>query len=186
MKPQTAALFATALAISLISTPRVGWTEESANLVVADGLNVSIEYSLELPDKTKIASNIGQEPVSYVQGEHQIVPGLEKALTGMKAGETKKVEVASADAYGAYDDKAKLTVERNQVPDDVEAGTLLSGPDGRPVKVLEVSKDSIVIDMNHPLAGKDLVFDVKVLKVEKVETPPAAATEPSEQPGKGD
>ena len=144
------------------------------DLQVADGLKVTLEYTLTLPDKTVADSNVGQAPFSYTQGGHQIVPGLEKALTGMKAGQSKRVEVPAEQAYGAYDKNARATVDKANVPPNVQPGTLLRSSDGRTVKVLEVQEKSVVLDLNHPLAGKNLTFDVKVLKVEKQAPPPPA------------
>lgn len=148
------------------------------DLAVADGLTVWIEYTLTLPDKTLVASNMGKEPAWYVQGQHQIAPGLEKALVGLKAGQEKHVQVPAAEAYGAYDEKARVTVDKSQVPDEVKVGSVLSSPEGAPVKVVEVKDDKVVLDTNHPLAGKDLVFDVKVIKVDKEQ--PTPATRPAE------
>lgn len=144
------------------------------DLQVADGLKVTLEYTLMLPDKTVADSNVGQAPFSYVQGGHQIVPGLEKALTGMKAGQGKRVEVPAEQAYGAYDKNARATVDKANVPPNVKPGTMLRSSDGRSVTVLEVQDKTVVLDLNHPLAGKNLTFDVKILKVEKPAPPPPA------------
>ena len=145
-----------------------------SDLQVADGLKVTLEYTLTLPDKTVADSNVGQAPFSYMQGAHQIVPGLEKALIGMKAGQSKRVEVPAEQAYGAYNKEARATVEKSKVPAGVKPGDMLQSPDRRTVKVLEVQEKTVVLDLNHPLAGKNLTFDVKVLKVEKSAPPPPA------------
>lgn len=147
-------------------------------LAVAGGLKVTLEYTLTLPDKSVADSNVGQAPFAYVQGAHEIVPGLEKGLVGMKLGQTKKVEVPAQEGYGAYDKKARTTVEKTRVPADVKPGSLLQASDGRMVKVLEVTDKSVVLDLNHPLAGKNLTFDVKILKVEKADPAPAAPKKP--------
>jgi len=148
--------------------------------VVGDGMEVSFEYTIALPDKTVLTSNVGEEPIKYQHGKKEILPGLENALTGMKVGETKHVELAAANAYGPYDEKAKVTVKRDQVPAEVKPDMTLASPDGRTVKVLEVNEEAVVLDLNHPLAGKDLEFDVKVVKIEKaapvVEPKQGAAT----------
>src|SRR6058998_2186182 len=91
-----------------------GIAEAESDLQVADGLKVTLEYTLTLPDKTVADSNVGQAPFSYTQGAHQIVPGLEKALNGMKAGQSKRVEVTAEQAYGAYDKNARATVEKSK------------------------------------------------------------------------
>ena len=159
MRSSVVSLLAAILALS------VGSDARAEDQVVADGKKVSFEYTLS-SDKAVVDTNVGKDPVSYVHGQKQIIPGLEKAFTGMKAGESKHVDIAAKDAYGAYDEKARVTVEKSKVPPDTKVGSMLASPDGRPVKVVEVKDDGVVLDLNHPLAGKDLAFDVKVVKVE--------------------
>jgi FKBP-type peptidyl-prolyl cis-trans isomerase SlyD len=163
------------LAGSLLGAP----VRAESGLQVADGLKVTIEYTLTLPDKTVADSNVGQAPFAYTQGAHEIVPGLEKALVGMKAGQKKRIDVPAIEAYGASNPKLRETVEKSKVPPDVKVGSILRTPDGRiMVKVLEVTDKTVVVDHNHPLAGKNLVFDVKVLNVEKQEQKPAPGKKP--------
>jgi len=157
------------------------WTlaQAGSSLPVADGFKVTIEYTLRLPDNSVADSNVGQEPFSYVQGAHEIVPGLEKAMVGMKVGQQKQIEVPAVEGYGAYNPKARETVDKSKVPADVKVGQTLRSSDGRVmVKVLEVTDKTVVVDHNHPLAGKNLVFDVKVLNVEKQEQKPAPGKKP--------
>lgn len=136
--------------------------------VVADGMTVTLEYTLSLPDKTQVESNVGKPPLTFVQGSHHLVPGLERAINGMRAGQSKRVEVPAEQAYGAYDPAARLTVPRQKVPPTVKVGDVLTrSSDRRPMKVIELTGDSVVLDTNHPLAGKDLIFDIKILKVER-------------------
>jgi FKBP-type peptidyl-prolyl cis-trans isomerase 2 len=137
------------------------------DLAVADGLVVTLEYTLTLPDQTVADSNVGKDPLTFTQGAHQIVTGLEKALVGMRAGQSKRVEVSALEGFGAYSTRARIEVEKSHVPADVKPSMWLQSADGRPVKVLEVKEESVVLDLNHPLAGKNLIFDVTVLKVEK-------------------
>ena len=136
---------------------------------IADGMKVSLEYTLTLPDKTVADSNVGQAPITFLQGAHEIVPGLEKALDGMKAGQKRRIEVAAQDAYGPYNNKLRQSVDRDKLPKDVKVGDILQAADNRLVKVLEVKDKKVLIDLNHPLAGKTLTFDVTILKVEKGE-----------------
>ena len=140
---------------------------------IADGMTVTLEYTLSLPDATVVDSNVGDAPISYLHGAHEIVPGLERALTGMKAGDSKRIEVAAIDGYGAYDMKKRMTVEKSQLPDGIKDGDLLESPDGQLVRVVRVGDTDAVIDTNHPLAGKNLTFDVKVLKVDREPQAPA-------------
>jgi len=143
---------------------------------IAAGSRVSLEYTLSDDAGTVLDSNKGRPPLTYVQGEHQIVPGLERALDGMHAGEEKKVVVAPADGYGAVDPAAVTEVPRDLVPADARVvGTELvaRSPQGatRLVRVKEVKAETVVIDLNHPLAGKTLHFDVKVVGVEPAAKP---------------
>ncbi len=145
-------------------------------LPISDGVKVSLEYILTLPDKSVADSNVGQEPIVFIQGAHEIVPGLEKALDGMKAGQKRRIEVAAQDAYGPYNNKLRQSVDKEKLPKDVKVGDILQASDNRLVKVLEVSDKKVLIDLNHPLAGKMLTFDVNILKVEKGDATDAPAS----------
>lgn len=149
-------------------------------LAVANGMKVTIEYTLTLPDKSVADSNVGQAPFAYTQGAHEIVPGLEKAMVGMKTGDKKRIDVPAAQGYGTYDAKSKLSVDKTKVPAGIKPGQILRSADGRPVTVEKVEEKTVVLDLNHPLAGKDLVFEVKVLKVEKQD--PKPVDKPVEKP----
>ncbi len=138
---------------------------------VKDGATVSLEYTLSGEDGKVIESNKGKEPLRYVDGRSQIIPGLEKALEGMKAGGEKKVTVKPEDAYGPVDPNAYREVPKENVPaDSLKEGMALFAKNAEgemfPVRVKEVKDKSVVIDMNHPLAGKILVFDVKIIDVQ--------------------
>lgn len=137
---------------------------------VSDGKQVSLEYTLKLDEKNVLESNVGKEPMTYTQGAHEIVPGLEKAMEGLTVGEKKHVEVKPADAYGEVDPKAFQEVKKSQIPEQAwKVGTQLEAKsqDGQSMypRVAEVKADTIVLDFNHPLAGKTLFFDIKVLDV---------------------
>lgn len=172
------------------------WAEDkksAAGGVVADGKQVSVEFTLSLDDKTQVQSNVGKEPLVYTHGAHQIVPGLEKNLAGAKVGDTKHVEVTPEEGYGPVDPKRTQEVELDKIPEGArKVGSKLTGraPNGQMMfaEVKEIKDKMVVLDMNHPLAGKKLIFDVKVLKVEdapKVEAPaaaPAPAPAPADAP----
>src|SRR3989475_10756211 len=143
-------------------------------LQIADGMQVTLEYTLTLPDKTVADSTTGQAPFSYVQGGHQIISGLEKALAGLRAGDKKRVTIPAADAYGLYDKARIITVPKKNVPPEAKEGTILRSASGQQATLLEIKGDSVVIDTNHPFAGKELTFDVNILKVEH---PPKATPE---------
>jgi FKBP-type peptidyl-prolyl cis-trans isomerase SlyD len=163
--------------------------------VVKDGTVVSLQYTLFGEDGKTIESNKGKEPLKYVQGQHMMIPGLEKELAGMKVGQEKHVEIKPEDAYGRVDPGAVLELPKEQIPAEAQkVGTVLTarGPQGqsRPVKVKEVKEKTVVLDTNHPMAGKTLVFDVKVLDIQpftppqkaQPSSPPAPAAKPT-QPG---
>ena len=146
--------------------------------VVKDGTVVSLQYTLSGEDGKTIESNKGKEPLKYTQGNHQIVPGLEKGLAGMKMGEEKRVKVTPEEGYGPVDPKGFQEFPKEKIPSEglkVGAVLMAKGPQGQqvPVRVHEIKEKSVVLDLNHPMAGKTLVFDVKVLDIQ-----PAAAQSP--------
>lgn len=174
------------------------WAEEKkgAMTTIVDGKQVSLEYTLTLEDKSKVDSNVGKDPLVFTQGAHEIIPGLEKKISGLKVGESKQIEISPEDGYGPVDPQRKQEVEKEKVPEDArKVGAKLTGqgPDGRMVfaQVTEVKDKTVILDLNHPLAGKKLFFEIKVLKVEdapkKLEgmpEAPAAAASPAAKPAK--
>jgi len=138
--------------------------------VIQEGSRVQLEYTLSDSSGAVLDSNKGGEPFTYTHGQRQIVPGLESALAGKRAGDVAKVTVKPEDAYGTVDPKAQIEVGRERVPPDVKVGSELTGRDSsggtRSVRVKEIKDKSVVLDLNHPLAGKTLVFDVRVLNVD--------------------
>ena len=156
-------------------------TSGYAQDTVGDGKRVSLEYTLTLEDQTVIDTNVGKTPLVYTHGTQQIVPGLEKQLVGLKTGDTKKVEVSPEEGYGEADPNRFQEVPTENIPEEARSvGKKLQGqgPDGQMMfaQVTEVKEKTIIVDLNHPLAGKTLFFAVKVLKIEtpeaqKVEMP---------------
>jgi FKBP-type peptidyl-prolyl cis-trans isomerase SlyD len=138
---------------------------------IADGTVVGIDYALHLGDGKVVDASEPGEPLTYLQGSGQIVPGLEAALVGLGAGDKKQVVVAPGEGYGEHDPRGVQEVPRGAFPPgfEPEAGMELTaeGEDGEPVPfvVKELRPESIVIDLNHPLAGKTLHFDVTVREV---------------------
>jgi FKBP-type peptidyl-prolyl cis-trans isomerase SlyD len=135
--------------------------------VISKGKKVDIEYTLTLDDGSTVQSNVGGPPLTFVAGEGQIIPGLEAALDGKAVRERVKVKIAPEQAYGLSDAKNRQEVPLDKIPEDArKVGTLLSaqGIDG-PIRVAEVRPDVVVLDFNHPLAGKALTFDVLVLSI---------------------
>jgi FKBP-type peptidyl-prolyl cis-trans isomerase SlyD len=139
--------------------------------MVHEGSKVAFDYTLTV-DNTVIDSSKGKEPIQYTQGQGQLIPGLEKNLTGLAVGEEKVITVSPEDAYGQVDPQAVREISRKVLPQEVEPkpGMILAlkGPQGQsvPVRIAEVKDDTVVLDLNHPLAGKTLTFDVKIVSVE--------------------
>ncbi len=151
--------------------------------VIKNGSMVSLEYTLSDEKAKVIESNKGKEPMSYTQGQSQIIPGLEKELMGMKVGGTKNVRVKPEDAYGPVDPKAYREIPRDNVPAEaLKVGATLVAKNSQgqsfPVRVHEIKEKTVVMDFNHPLAGKTLTFDVKVLDIKAQETKPSEAKSP--------
>ena len=138
---------------------------------VEKGSVVSVDYELHLGDGVVVDASVPGEPMSYIHGEGQIVPGLEHALDGLSAGEAKQVVVSPEDGYGDHDARGLQEVPKNAFPAEMEPQVgmelMAEGPQGQtvPFVVREVKPESIVIDLNHPLAGRTLHFAVTVREV---------------------
>jgi len=138
---------------------------------VEAGRKVSIEYTLTLDDGKKADSNVGGEPLVFEHGAHQILPALEEALAGMKVSESRKVTLPPDKGYGEVMPQLIQEVDPKQIPEEARvAGAELAAEDEEGnrhfARVHEVREDKILVDMNHPLAGKTLHFDVKILSIE--------------------
>jgi FKBP-type peptidyl-prolyl cis-trans isomerase SlyD len=138
---------------------------------VGKGSVVGIDYSLHLGDGNVIDRSSPGELLSYIQGEGNIVPGLERALEGLSVGDARQVVVAPEDGYGPHDPQGMQEVPRDAFPAELkpEVGMQLTarGPQGEavPFTVTDVKLESVVVDLNHPLAGKTLHFDITVREV---------------------
>jgi FKBP-type peptidyl-prolyl cis-trans isomerase SlyD len=137
---------------------------------IQEGSLVSIEYTLTDETGKVIDSNIGKEPLTYLHGSGQIVPGLEKELTGLKVGDQRKIVVKPEDGYRA-DPNAFQEIPKDKLPREAQkVGTMLAtkGPQGETIamRVHEVKEKTVVVDFNNPLAGKTLNFDVKVMEIQ--------------------
>lgn len=137
---------------------------------IQEGSLVSIEYTLTDDAGAVIDTNVGKEPLTYIQGAGQIVPGLERELLGLKLGEQKKVKVKPEDGYGMPDEKAFRELPKEQLPAEaLKVGAMLMSrsADGSvmPLRVHQVKEKTVVVDFNHPLAGKTLHFDVTIKNI---------------------
>ena len=133
---------------------------------------VKVHYTGKLSSGEVFDSSVDRgEPLEFTLGEGQLIPGFEKGLIDMKVNEKKTLNISKDDAYGDKRDELIQEVSKDQLPPDIKPevgmGLMSKTPDGRemPLTVAEVKDDSIMVDANHPLAGKDLVFEVEVLEV---------------------
>ncbi len=195
MRTQSLWLFAL-VALSIFSTPAFPATADKAknDRVVKDGMMVSLEYTLKSPDGKVIETSKGKEPLKYTHGQRMMIPGLERELTGMKVGGEKHVTVKPEDAYGKIDPKAVQEVPKEKIPANaLKVGAVLAArsPEGMvvPMTVREIKEKTVVMDLNHPMAGKTLVFDVKMVDIQPASAPsqappasPSAAAKPVAPP----
>jgi FKBP-type peptidyl-prolyl cis-trans isomerase SlyD len=136
---------------------------------VSQGKVISLEYTVKLEDGQVVDTNVGGEPLTYTQGAHQIIRGVESAVEGMEVGQTKQAIVSPAEGYGDRDPDALHEISKEKVPQEAKVGTQLHGKDssGREIRptVSAIKDETVVLDFNHPLAGKTLHFDLKVLNI---------------------
>jgi FKBP-type peptidyl-prolyl cis-trans isomerase SlyD len=139
---------------------------------ITDKLYVAINYRLTLDDGEEVDSTPAGEPLGFIAGSGQIIPGLENALMGMKAGDSSRIIVEPEDGYGVVREDLFQDIPREEFPDDaeIEQGMTFEahGPHG-PVLIsvarVNAAENTVTVDLNHPLAGKRLCFDVNVVEV---------------------
>lgn len=140
---------------------------------VKEGDTVKVHYTGRLKDGSIFDSSEEREPLEFTLGQGQLIPGFEKAVEGMEVGDTTTVDIPSDDAYGERRDDLELEVSKSDLPDNIdpEVGMQLQmqqQEDGRaiPVQITAVEDDYVTLDANHPLAGKDLTFDIELVEVQ--------------------
>ena len=138
---------------------------------VRAGAVVHLEFTLWDDTGTLLDTTRGRAPLVFTHGQGEVIAGLERALLGMKVGDTKRVTLLPEDAYGPVDPAATTEIPVERVPaDSRKVGARLRGQtrSGRevPVLVREIRDGTVVLDLNHPLAGRSLVFEVRVILVE--------------------
>ncbi len=144
--------------------------------LVTDGKKVRVHYTLTVEGNI-IYSSRKHGPMEIQVGSRQAIPGFEKAIKGMKVGEKKSFEVSPEEGYGLENPKARQEISRDKLPPDIkpEPGMTLHASDKNnlpmPVKIMEVKKDVVVINLNHPLAGKTLKFEVEIIEILSVQKP---------------
>jgi peptidylprolyl isomerase len=135
------------------------------------GDTVKIHYTGKLDDGTVFDTSADREPLQFTIGQGQLIPDFEQAVVGMNPGESKTVQIPSDNAYGPHREEMVMEVDRSEFPEDLEPRVAqrlqVSQSDGRtfPATVTDVSESKVTLDANHPLAGKDLTFDVHLSEI---------------------
>ncbi|HET7320914.1 MAG TPA: peptidylprolyl isomerase [Longimicrobiaceae bacterium] len=136
------------------------------------GDTVRIHYTGTLDDGTVFDSSREREPLEFTLGEGRVIAGFDDAVTGMEPGESKSVHIPADQAYGPRRDELTMTVDRSEFPPQItpETGMQLQmqAPNGPPmvVTVTDIEDDKVTLDANHPLAGKDLNFDLELVEID--------------------
>jgi FKBP-type peptidyl-prolyl cis-trans isomerase 2 len=158
---QKAALSMTILiaCLGILSQPSLAF--DSPRII--DGSTVTLLYHITVPGHGGLeVKDISQ----FVQGQHKMLPAIERIVTGMKSGHEKRVELSPEQGFGPYDPNKKTTVPRIDLPDGTKEGDILKDRTGKQATVTQLSDSSAVMDYNHPLAGKPLSVKVKILRVD--------------------
>ena len=136
-----------------------------------DGDTVLVHYRGELSDGSVFDQSKDDDPLQFTIGSGMLIPDFEAAVLGMTAGDSKSISIEAENAYGAHRDDLIINVDRSQFPDHIEPEVgqqlQLTQPDGHPLMVMisAVSLEAITLDANHPLAGKDLKFEIKLVDI---------------------
>ncbi|WP_441000254.1 FKBP-type peptidyl-prolyl cis-trans isomerase [Fodinibius sp. SL11] len=140
---------------------------------VKDGDTVKVHYTGTLTeDGTVFDSSEDREPLEFTLGEGKLIPGFEKAVVGMKEGDDTTVEIESGDAYGQRREDLELEVAKSDLPDNIDPQVgmqlqMQQQENGQaiPVQITAVEDEVVKLDANHPLAGKDLTFDIELVEI---------------------
>lgn len=184
-------LVSLSLALALAAPP-AGLAQTAgapAGPAIEKGSTVRIEYTVTDEAGKFLDTNKGKQALQFTHGQQQMIPGVERQILGMHPGEEKKVVVKPEEGYGVLDPAAQTEVPKEAIPPDAQqvGKQLLARTktgQSRVVMVKEVKDQTVVLDLNHPLAGKTLHFDVKVLEVDPPQ-PGSGSTEPVRPPAQG-
>jgi len=134
------------------------------------GDSVKVHYTGTLSDGSVFDSSDGRDPIGFEIGKSEVIPGFEDGVTGMTVGDKKSVSIPAAEAYGEHDERLIIEMPRNQLPAEVEPEIgqqfqLRQGEQEFVVAICAVGEDNVSFDANHPLAGKDLTFDLELVEI---------------------
>jgi FKBP-type peptidyl-prolyl cis-trans isomerase 2 len=139
--------------------------------MIESGKKVTVNYTGKFENNEVFDTSLqeGREPLSFTMGAGEVIPGFEKGVMEMEVGQTKTIEIEAQHAYGEINEDLKQEVPKENVPENVEVGMQLQTMVGNqpiPVQVTEVKESTVVVDANHPMAGKKLIFDLELVGVE--------------------
>jgi peptidylprolyl isomerase len=145
--------------------------------IAKTGDTVKVHYTLKLADGTVFDTSVGGEPIEFTIGQGKVLPAFEQAVIGMKVGESKTFTLTADQAYGQRNDNLMFDIGRDELSPDIipEVGMQLSSSQGI-VTIIEVTATTVKIDANHPLAGKDLTFDVELVEIGESQSPGTSLT----------
>ncbi|QLE02737.1 peptidylprolyl isomerase [Galbibacter sp. BG1] len=138
---------------------------------VKENDTVKVHYTGKLEDGQVFDSSLEREPLEFTLGQGQLIPGFENGILNMSVNEKKTINIPSSEAYGDVREELLQEIPKSELPENIEPkqgmGLVSRTPEGREIQlvVADVKDESIVVDANHPLAGKDLVFDIEVLEI---------------------
>jgi len=161
-------------AILIVGAIMTGCNAGNTAAQAKNGDTVQVNYTGKLADGTVFDSSVGREPLEFKLGAGQMIPGFEKAVLGMKVGEKKTVTIPAEEAYGPYRPELTAEIPRTQLASGVtpQVGQQLQSKrnDGSIVAVVvtKVTDTTISVDGNHPLAGKDLTFEIELVKIQQI------------------
>jgi FKBP-type peptidyl-prolyl cis-trans isomerase SlpA len=143
--------------------------------LVKENDTVKVHYTGKLADGQVFDSSEGKDPIEFTLGQGQLIPGFEKGLIDMKLNEKKTINIPKDEAYGDSREDLIQEVQKSELPEEIKPevgmGLVSKSQDGREMNLViaEVKEESIVVDGNHPLAGKDLIFDLEVVEIKETE-----------------
>ncbi len=161
-------MFKKLLLLVLLLIVGINQSQAKKPVTAQNGLTVKVEYTGKLTDGKVFDSTKGSEPLVFVLGSGKLLPKFEAAVRGMKIGQEKMITIKTKDAYGEYNKEKIIEVPTSKVPLDIKAGEAinLKMPDGNvPAKLIDKGDEVSHIDTNHFLAGKDLIFEIKLLDI---------------------
>ena len=138
---------------------------------IKNGDTVKVHYTGTLDNGEVFDSSLQRDPLQFTLGQGQLIPGFEKAVIGLGVGDVTTANIPSVEAYGEHNPQMEVTVEKSQLPEgmtpEVGMQLQLNQPDGQPIPcvITKIEGEMVTIDANHPLAGKDLTFNIEIVEI---------------------